>query len=309
MRDRNDTIMPDSKEAQSNRSYLEKIENLSFADVEWTRERIFEVRDFLSPWSHNIRLPYDVYTASCASFYPSHREIVTLVNEVWEGAFQGKRLIDIGCLEGYFSVECALQGAEVLGVEGKEINLKKCEFVRSALGVPNLRFVKDDALEVTHEKYGSFDAILALGLLYHLDDPYTFLKNMRDLSDGFLLIDTIVATEEDPQVFGDGWRPTLSSMTTFEFGGREYPGKRYEEFAEGTSQAVKDLSPTASLNTDWAVWLTRESLVEMLKEVGFEQVVEHLYPPSENIWWRSRSRVLLVASSRRTPFLSKVFGY
>src|SRR5262245_64206307 len=88
------------------------------------------------------------------------------------GNFSKRRSSDLGCLEGYFSAECALQGATVLGVEGKTINVKKCEFIKSVLGIKNLRFVQDDAMKVTRKKYGTFEVVLALGLLYHLDNPF-----------------------------------------------------------------------------------------------------------------------------------------
>jgi hypothetical protein len=39
-------------------------------------------------------------------------------------------------LEGYSSLECALHGAEVLGIDAKEINAKMCEFVNRTAGTP-----------------------------------------------------------------------------------------------------------------------------------------------------------------------------
>ena len=107
----------------------------SFKGVEWTRDKIIEVRDLLAPWDHNIALPHGVYTAACDDYYPAHREIMRVVRERLGGDFSGRRIVDIGCLEGYFSIECALQGAEVLGIDGKLLNVRKCEFVRSVLGV------------------------------------------------------------------------------------------------------------------------------------------------------------------------------
>ena len=98
----------------------------------------------LSPWNHNIKLPFGIYTACCPDYYPAHQEILNVINHELRGAFQGKRILDVGCLEGYFSAECASQGATVVGVDGKTINIRKCEFVRSVLSLPNLTFVKDD---------------------------------------------------------------------------------------------------------------------------------------------------------------------
>ena len=181
------------------RSYLDQIAALEFKGVEWTREKILAVRDLLSPWNHNIALPHGVYTAACDDYYPAHREIMRVVRERLGNNFSGRRIVDIGCLEGYFSIECALQGAEVLGIDGKLLNVRKCEFVRSVLGVERATFALGDAMTVTCESSGRFDAVLVLGLLYHLDDPYTFLANVAALCTGFAVIDTHVALEDQPE--------------------------------------------------------------------------------------------------------------
>src|SRR5262249_6334226 len=115
---------------QEDKAYLKQITSLSFDDRQWNRESILEARDFLSPWNHNIKLPFGIYTAHCPDYYPAHEEILNIVNHELSGAFQGKRILDVGCLEGYFSAECALQGASVTGIDGKTINIKKCELVR-----------------------------------------------------------------------------------------------------------------------------------------------------------------------------------
>src|SRR5262249_55736023 len=140
------------------------------------------------------------------------------------GDFDGKRVLDLGTLEGYFAVESCLQGASVTAVEGRAKNIKKCEFVRSALGIDpaRLRLAQDDAMHVTRARYGGFDAVLVLGLLYHLADPFTFLANMAELTDGFVLIDTHVALEHDTPTARDGWRPELSAVVEESFRGKGY---------------------------------------------------------------------------------------
>jgi len=291
-------------------AYLQSIAGTSFRDVHWTRDTLVATRDFLGPWNHNIRLPFGVYTAACDAYYPAHRELLAIVAHALDGAFAGRRILDVGCLEGYFSIECALQGADVLGIDGKTLNVRKCEFVQSALGVPNVRFVEDDAMAVTRDTYGTFDAVLALGLLYHLEDPFEFLANMADVCDGFMLIDTHVALEEQPESIKGVWKPTLSDIRTFEARGARYQGRLFREFDPGTSQVAKDLSPTASLRNESSVWLTEDSLVRLLHDVGFEQVSRLVYANDEGAWWsdpQTNARVLLLAVRRRRTVESRVF--
>jgi 2-polyprenyl-3-methyl-5-hydroxy-6-metoxy-1,4-benzoquinol methylase len=231
-------------------SYLDRVAKLDFGAVNWTRERIAEVRDLLSPWNHNIALPHGVYTAACDTYYPSHREIMRVVADHIGGDFDNRRVLDIGCLEGYFSIECALQGASVVGVDGKVLNLRKCEFVRSVLGVDRARFVQADAMTLTRDSIGAFDVVLALGLLYHLRDPHRFLANVAGLCDGFAVIDTHIAFEDQPPTIKGSWAPELSDLQTFTFGGHQYEGRLFREFPANTPQVAKDLSPTASLDNE-----------------------------------------------------------
>jgi 2-polyprenyl-3-methyl-5-hydroxy-6-metoxy-1,4-benzoquinol methylase len=294
---------------RDDRAYLKRIAKLSFGR-RWTRETILEMRDLLGSWNHNIKLPFGVYTADCQDYYPAHQEILTIINNQLSGDWRHQRVLDVGCLEGYFSAECALQGANVLGIEGKTINLKKCEFIKSALGIKNLTFVKGDAMSVTRKKYGSFSVVLALGLLYHLENPFRFLANMADLCDGFILIDTHIALEDQPESIKDGWRPELSPLRQFTVNKKTYTGRLFREFDPETSQLAKDLSSTASLRNDFSVWLTEDSLISLLRDVGFEQITKLLFPKEEGAWWsdlRTDARVLFLAVKKRKPFQSKIF--
>jgi 2-polyprenyl-3-methyl-5-hydroxy-6-metoxy-1,4-benzoquinol methylase len=299
-------VKTDNQE-EGDEEYLEKISRLTFKKTEWKRNNIAEMRDFLGPWKHNIKLPYRIFTACCEDYYPAHKEIMKIINQQLHSDFKSKRVIDIGCLEGYFSAECALQGAKVLGVEGKTINVKKCEFVKSVLNIKNLAFVQDDAMNVTKKKYGSFDVVLALGLLYHLDDPFKFLENLSDLCAGFLLLDTHVALREPSET--GAWKPDLSELREFKVGKKTYLGRLYREFNSGDTQLSKDLSSTASLTNNHSAWLTEDSLVSLLHDVGFEQVSKIVFPEKENGWWsdtKANARVLMVAYKKRDRFKSKI---
>jgi SAM-dependent methyltransferase len=291
-------------------SYLDRVASLDFGAIDWTPDRIVEVRDLLAPWNHNIALPHDVYTAACETYYPAHREIMRVVADHVAGDFKNRRVLDIGCLEGYFAIECALQGASVVGVDGKLLNVRKCEFVRSVLGVERARFVQADAMTLTRESVGAFDVVLALGLLYHLRDPYSFLANVAGLCEGFAVIDTHIALDDQPRTIKDGWAPELSDMRTFTFAGHQYEGRLFREFPADTPRIAKDLSPTASLDNELSVWLTEASLVRMLHDVGFAGTEKIVFPADAGSWWsnvRHDGRVLLVASSPRSRFQSRLF--
>jgi 2-polyprenyl-3-methyl-5-hydroxy-6-metoxy-1,4-benzoquinol methylase len=288
-------------------AYLEQIRALSFVDRDWTPDSIGQMRDFLAPWNHNIRLAPGIYTAFVEDWYPEHRSIMEVIDRHLNGRYAGKRVLDIGCLESYFSLECARHGADVVGIDAKDINIKKCEFVKSVMGVPKLTFALDDAMNVTRERYGSFDVVLALGLLYHLDDPVTFLAQLADVCTGFLVLDTLVAFEDAPQRIDD-WEPELSPIRDFSFGGRSYRGRLYREYQEGVDEQERAFSTTASHTNDLSVWLTEDALRSALSDGGFEQLEKVVFPREEDNWWSdpAEGRVLYVAW-RPSDFKSRIF--
>ena len=295
---------------ERDQAYLDRIGTLSFEGVAWTPERIRAVRDFLSPLHHNIKLADGIYTAYSEEFYSGPQEIMGVLNHALSGDFAGKRVLDVGCNEGYFSAECALQGAEVLGIEARLINIKKLEFVKSVLGLPRFRFVRDDAMAVTRERYGSFDVVLVTGLLYHLEDPFTLLDNVSQLCDGFALIDTLISFEHQPPTLCGDWKPELSSLQDFTYRDRTYSGRLHREYDSSATQVGKELAATSSLGHDWSMWLTEEALVQLLHDVGFEQIVKFVYPRHEDVWWadvQRDARVLLLAVKKRSEFRSRIF--
>ena len=99
--------------------------------------------------AHNIELPDGTQTKPgepllrewgiCTAAMRTLEALVPL----GEGA--PPRVVDLGCLEGGYSVEFARAGYDVIGIEGRRSNIEKCEYVAAALDLPNLRFVCDDA--------------------------------------------------------------------------------------------------------------------------------------------------------------------
>ncbi len=74
------------------------------------------------------------------------------------------------------AVELARLGANVVGIEGREANLAKARFAKEALSLENPEFHQDDVRNLSKEKYGRFDVVLCLGILYHLNRQTFFIS-------------------------------------------------------------------------------------------------------------------------------------
>jgi SAM-dependent methyltransferase len=175
---------------------------------------------------------------------------------------RGLRIVDLGCLEGGATVEFARQGFDALGIEARKTNIEKCHYVAERLRLPNLHFVQDDVRNI--QKYGIFDATFCSGLLYHLESPRAFLRTLGAITRRVLILHTHYATEPDPPNF------RLSPMTRHE----DRLGKWYEEWPEGLAPEKVEEKVWASVGNHRSFWMTKEHLLETMREAGFTTLYE-----------------------------------
>lgn len=197
------------------------------------------------------------------------------------------RTVDLGCLEGGYAAELAKMGFYSLGIEAREDNIAKCNYVKDNLNLPNLEFAQDDVRNVAN--YGKFDVTLCYGLLYHLNDPVDFLQKISDNTTKLLLLNTHFAPERDYRynlgalnkfVIGPIQKRTgfmeyqknyrLSSLTTNE----GYRGRWFKEWTPGTDKRKIEKILWASYNNHRSFWLCKKDLTQVLHQAGFKNVFE-----------------------------------
>jgi SAM-dependent methyltransferase len=174
----------------------------------------------------------------------------------------GKSIVDLGCLEGGYTLEFAKLGMRSVGVEVRESNLENCRTIQQAFNLPNLEFVQDDVWNL--EKYGSFDAAFCCGLLYHLDRPAAFIDLLGRSATRVVIIHTHFAREDGIEAF-----PQLSDLTENE----GLPGRWYGEHAAETKEELEALKWTSWENRS-SFWLTRPAIYECLMRAGYTTVYE-----------------------------------
>lgn len=103
----------------------------------------------------------------------------------------GKRVLDIACNSGFWSIQCALHGADVIGFDAREELVSQANLIKSITGVANVEFRQLDFWEMTPETLGGkFDIVLNLGILYHLADPLEALRRTVAMSSKHIIVDT-----------------------------------------------------------------------------------------------------------------------
>ena len=125
----------------------------------------------LGPWFHNLHLPNGMQTA------PDH----------WLGDFPaykwqqlapylpadltGWRVLDIGCNAGFYSLELARRGGEVVGVDVDPHYLRQAAWVAQQFGLAaQMEFRQAQVYDLAHWEE-TFDLVLFMGVFYHLRYP------------------------------------------------------------------------------------------------------------------------------------------
>ena len=109
---------------------------------------------------------------------------------------RGKRVLDIGAWDGWFSFECERRGAEVVAVDCVALDtfLEAKRLIGS-----RVEYLTLDVNELSARRLGRFDIVLFFGVLYHLRHPLLGLEKAVELSTGIALVESFVIAPEHRQ--------------------------------------------------------------------------------------------------------------
>jgi tRNA (mo5U34)-methyltransferase len=198
----------------------------------------------------------------------------------------GKRVLDIGARDGFFSFECERRGADVLALDQMSPDQTGFQVSSELLG-SKVRFEQDNVYNLSSERYGEFDLVLFLGVLYHLRDPLLALDGIWDVCRGRLIVETQLLDNAFQDSSGE-FR-TLASVAP-----------------ELERTAVMQFYPGGSLNEDpTCVWAPNSACLRaMLESSGFEVDYEVTIggrgiaaatknEDSDEIYWRNLDRAVV----------------
>jgi hypothetical protein len=151
-------------------------------------------------------------------------------------------VLELGSLEGAHSIQIARRPfvQRLLSAEGREENVRRARFIMDILELENVEVIRADLEAEGWTSLGHFDATFCAGLLYHLLEPWTFLKRLRNVT-SHAFIDT-----------------HYSPTGYVELG--DYRGRIYREW--GLEDVFSGLGSIS-------FWPTLEDLQRMVSEAGF----------------------------------------
>lgn len=172
--------------------------------------------------------------------------------------------LDLASHQGWFAVNLVRSGfGNVLGIDARDSHVEDSSLIRDIYGFDHLRFRQGDIHALSADKTGTFDLVLMLGLLYHLENPIGALRACRELCSGLCVIETQIV----PGV--NGWV--------------DYGSYQYVRPLKGSFGIIDETGethgPEASI-TGICLVPSLDALVWILHKVGFSKV-DVLEPPED----------------------------
>jgi SAM-dependent methyltransferase len=170
------------------------------------------------------------------------RHVFRPVVDLLGGSLAGKRVLDLGCNAGFWSLCAVESGCDyVLGIDGRPMHVEQANLVFQVKGVSRQRydFRCANVFDVRGD-LGSFDLVLCLGVLYHTCKPMELLEWVARVNSDVLLIDTSLSAR-------------LGLVLEF-----------YHEPCD---------EPRHSCDYELVMFPTRGAVLDMVRQVGYRAVV------------------------------------
>jgi len=136
------------------------------------------------PWHHDFEIIPGVRTNGAYKPADLWLELQLPVD------MKGISLADVGASNGYFSFEARKRGARVVAFDFRHKDNSGFGLAQYINGLSDIEHHNINVLDIVPSKYGQFNIVLALGLLYHVADPYRALANCAALSRDRLLVES-----------------------------------------------------------------------------------------------------------------------
>lgn len=141
------------------------------------------------------------------------------------GSLRGKRVLDIACNSGFWSIQCALLGADVVGFDARDVLIEQANLIKSIIGLENVSFRQLDFWSMSPEALGgTFDIVLNLGVLYHLPEPLEVLRRTRAMAHDAILLDTAIQNSTGP-IIHLRWEESADIRNASDRGVVAYPSR------------------------------------------------------------------------------------
>lgn len=238
---------------------------VQFGGKHWGRSQQF--RDVYSRESPTASTPFSIFRNAWSSAVPGFETGQTPLFddarikwfESQLGSFQGKRILELGPLEGGHTSMMERRGARVVAIEANQRAFLKCLIVKNALQLNSEFLFGDFRPYLERGDIGQFDFVVAVGVLYHMLEPLKLLHDIAAVTNSFGLWTHYY----EPAIVGARLQFNPNPIT------QEVAGVSAEVYEQHYLLSVArpgfcgGSEPTSR-------WLTKNGLMQSVMHLGFE---------------------------------------
>ncbi len=161
-------------------------------DAEQLKERI----DSFPSWNYRFELPGGLSTPVASAWRVRRAEqrrryFFEPLLGLAGGTLRGRRVLDLGCNAGFWSLEAIEAGADfVLGVDGSETAIEQAQLVFGARGVAPERYAFQVGNIFDGRSFERYDVVVCLGLLDVVAKPLALFELIASAQPELVVIDT-----------------------------------------------------------------------------------------------------------------------
>lgn len=234
-------------------------------------------------WFYKFELPNGEVTES---YLPDDAQLVhttrlemmdSVLNPRFEGRWKDIKAVDIASHEGYFSCHLAKKGTKVLGLEARQEHVDDANEIAFGMGLADKFYSRvQDVHEIDTKSVGTFDIVLMLGLIYHLENPVGAIRKAHALCNDVCLIETQVAPNLSGQLDWGNYtfvKPMMGSFAIID----------ETEETHGPEMSTTGICLAPSI----------EALMWIMRKVGFKKV--EMIEPQDHFYeqHRFKKRVMI----------------
>ncbi|MGC9336131.1 MAG: class I SAM-dependent methyltransferase [Anaerolineae bacterium] len=171
---------------------------------------------------------------------------------------RGKRVLDIGCADGFFTFLAESRGAEVVAIDSCP---RQGFFLAHEVLGSRVEFHQTSIYDLTPAKFGLFDIVFFFGVYYHLRNPLLALERIANVTTEWALIESEVMASP-PATTADRRRTWLP-----------FPRKSHR-LASQPEEAVSYFFESDNLWKDPSNWWVPNipCLLQTVRSAGFPKV-------------------------------------
>ncbi|MFI4912871.1 MAG: tRNA 5-methoxyuridine(34)/uridine 5-oxyacetic acid(34) synthase CmoB [Sedimentisphaeraceae bacterium JB056] len=192
--DRLPEIKPSSIDLNSSQVRIGGADDCSQAD----KRLLEELLRVYHPWRKG---PFDVFGIHIDTEWRSDIKWDRLVGSI--SPLEGRRVLDVGCGNGYHCLRSAGCGADVVvGIDPFLLYVMQFQALNKYLMLDNVS-VLPLGVEALHAGCGCFDTVFSMGVLYHRRDPVEHIRELGGFiaDGGELVLETLIVEQEGIEVF------------------------------------------------------------------------------------------------------------